>query len=136
VVDQFLAACNEHGMPASALTDNGRTYTARFGGGRNAFEYLLAILGITQQNGSANHPQTQGKVDKGGKVSLRRAGRMHHLGVGYADRGTKILAIADDTTVTVINLTTGEILSTHDIDPDRPYWRNTQRSPGRWPGLP
>jgi hypothetical protein len=59
---------------------------------------------------------------------------MHHLGVGYAHRGTKILAIADDTTITVITLETGEILSTHTIDPSKTYWRNTQRAPGRWPG--
>ncbi|KAA1414994.1 transposase, partial [Nocardioides humilatus] len=39
------------------------------------------------------------RVDVWGKVSFRRAGRMHPLGVGYAHRGTKILAIADDTTV-------------------------------------
>jgi len=35
----------------------------------------------------------------------------------------------------VIALETGEILSTHDIDPNRTYWRNTQRTPGRWPGV-
>ena len=34
----------------------------------------------------------------------------------------------------VIELHTGEILSTHDIDPTRTYWRNTQKAPGRWPG--
>ena len=45
----------------------------------------------------------------------------------------RILAIADQTTVTVMDLTTGEILSTHTIDPDRSYWRNQQKSPGRWP---
>jgi hypothetical protein len=33
-------------------------------------------------------------------------------------------------------LRTGEVLSTHDIDPARAYWRNKQRSPGRWPGRP
>ncbi len=213
VVTQFLQTCNEHGIPAATLTDNGRVYTARFGGGKNAFEYTLAALGVIQKNGAANHPQTQGKVerlhqtqkrwlaqqppadtlatlqtqldvlrdvynnhrphraldratpasayqalpkasppaeqqhppghyrlrydhvDTWGKVSLRRAGRMHHLGVGYAHRGTRILAIADDTTVTVINLTTAEILSHHDIDPTKNYWRNTQRTPGRWPGV-
>jgi transposase InsO family protein len=211
IVETFLTACNEHGTPASTLTDNGRVYTARFGGGKNAFEYLLAALGITQKNGHPGHPQTQGKVerfhqtqkrwlagqpapatltelqqqldrwrhiyntqrphraldrrtpataytalpkakptatnraiehhrlrydrvDTWGKVSFRRAGRMHHLGVGYAHRGLKILAIADDTTVTVTNLATGEILSTHTIDPTNTYWRNTQRAPGRWPG--
>lgn len=73
-------------------------------------------------------------VDTWGKVSLRRAGRMHHLGVGYRHRGAQILAIADESTITVIGLTTGEILSTHTIEPDKTYWRNTQRAPGRWPG--
>ena len=43
VVDTFLAAIEQHGAPASTLTDNGRVYTARFGGGRNAFEYLLPL---------------------------------------------------------------------------------------------
>ena len=215
VVQTFLEACNTHGTPVSTLTDNGRVYTARHGGGKNAFEYTLATLGIKQKNGSPNHPQTQGKVerfhqtekrwlagqppaetlaelqaqldryrqiyntqrphralnrrtpataytdlpkakpannladnsavehhrlrydrvDAWGKISLRRAGKMHHLGIGYAHRGTRILAIADTTTVTVINLATSQILSRHDIDPDKPYWRNKDRNPGRWPGL-
>ena len=210
VVDTFLQASNVHGLPASTLTDNGRVYTARFGGGRNAFEYLLAALGITQKNGHPFHPQTQGKVerfhqtqkqwldaqppaatlpglqdqldafrghynehrphravqrrtpgeacrarpkagpagapsgyyrlrydhvDKGGKVSIRRAGRMHHLGIGIARAGREILAVTDPASVTVIELRTGEVLSVHDIDPARDYWRNKQRSPGRWPGL-
>lgn len=64
-------------------------------------------------------------------MSFRRAGRMHHLGIGYAHARTRVLAIADDTTITVIALETGEI---HTIDPHRTYWRNTQRAPGRWPG--
>ena len=209
VVDTFLQAGSAHGLPAPALTDNGRACTARFGGGRNAFEYLLAALGITQKNGHPFHPQTQGKVERfhqtqkrwlgrqspaatvadlqaqldvfrehynehrpnravqrqtpghayrarpkagpaaapsgyyrlrydhvnaTGKVSIRRAGRMHHLGVGSAHRGKEILAITDPATVTVIELRTGAVLSAHDIDPARGYWRNKQRSPGRWPG--
>ena len=36
--------------------------------------------------------------------------------------------------VTVVALDTGEILSTHRIEPDRRYWRNQRRDPGRWPG--
>ena len=209
VVTSFLTATEQHGVPASTLTDNGRVYTARFGGGRNAFEYLLPLLGVTQKNGSPSHPQTQGKIERfhqtlkrwlaahpaaitlaelqtqldafrehynehrphralnrstpgqayratpkalpaetrtpghyrirydlvgtNGKVSLRRAGRMHHLGIGYQHRGTRILALADDTTVTVIALHTGEVLSTHLIDPARSHWRNNEKAPGRWP---
>lgn len=54
---------------------------------------------------------------------------MHHLSVGYHHRGTRILALADDTTVTIIALHTGEVLSTHTIDPTRNYWRNQQNPP-------
>ena len=209
VVTTFLTAIDEHGTPASTLTDNGRVYTARFGGGRNAFEYVLPLLGVRQKNGSPGHPQTQGKierfhqtlkrcltaqptaetisqlqtqldafrqhynehrphrardrstpaaayqatpkaqptggsdahyrlrydtVDKTGRITLRRAGRMHHLGIGARHRGKRVLAIIDETTVTITHLDTGEIIATNAIDPHRGYWRNTQREPGRWPG--
>ena len=60
----FLDLVERYGPPASTLTDNGRVYTARFGGGRNAFEYLLPLLGVRQKNGSPGHPQTQGKVER------------------------------------------------------------------------
>lgn len=64
VVDTFTATINKYGAPASTLTDNGLVYTARFRGSRNAFEYLLADLGIQQKNGHPYHPQTQGKIER------------------------------------------------------------------------
>lgn len=211
VVNTFLACVDQYGPPASTLTDNGRVYTARHSQARNAFEYVLAALGIMQKNGAPNHPQTQGKIERfhqtlkrwlsarprartipelqhqldtfrdhynaqrphraldgrtpddtysatprtapasarpdaghyrlrydhvgtNGKISFRRAGRMHHLGVGYRHRGKRVLALADDATVTVVHLDSGEILSEHTIDPARSYWRNQQQEPGRWPG--
>jgi transposase InsO family protein len=212
VIDTFATAIVQHGAPASTLTDNGSVFTARFTGGRNGFEHLLASLGITQKNGHPAHPQTQGKierfqqtlkkwltvqpraatltglqaqldafadlynhhrphralhgttpaaayaagvkatpsrspcdghwrvrhdrVDKGGKISLRRAGRMHHLSAGAAHRGSPVLLIIDTREVTVVHLATGEILSRHDIDPTRGYWPNKDKEPGRWPGSP
>lgn len=69
VVDTFTKTGNQHGYPASTLTDNGMVYTVRFAGlgrqgGRNQFETELRRLGITQKNGRGNHPQTQGKVER------------------------------------------------------------------------
>lgn len=58
---------------------------------------------------------------------------MHHLGIGRRHTRTRILAIADETTITVIQLETGEVLSEHTIDPTRGYWRNKNTPPGRWP---
>lgn len=209
VVTTFLTTTEHHGVPASTLTDNGRVYTARFGGGRNAFEYLLPLLGTKQKNGSPGHPQTQGKIERfhqtlkrwltahptattltqlqhqldtfrttyneqrphrsnnhntpvdtyratpkahpatpseghyrlrydhvadNGKMSLRHAGHMHHLGIGVEHRRKRILALIDETTVTIIHLDTAEIIATNTINPDRNYWRNNMKEPGRWPG--
>ena len=75
-------------------------------------------------------------TDKKGAMTLRRAGRLYHLKIGAAHARRRILAIVDEAEVTVVALDTGEVLSTHRIDPDRGYWRNTRRDPGRWPGSP
>ena len=64
VIDTFTENINEYGPPQSTLTDNGVVYTARFTKGKNGFEYLLAVLGIKQKNGSPSHPQTQGKIER------------------------------------------------------------------------
>jgi transposase InsO family protein len=210
VVAVFLDVVDDHGPPASTLTDNGSVYTSRFTGGRNAFEYLLPLLGVRQKNGSPGHPQTQGKIerfhqtqkrwlaarpavrtlaelqrqldefqehyneqrphralyrrtpgqayrqtpkaapatnghaqghyrlrydrlDTKGKMSLRRAGRMHHLGIGTPHAHKRVLALADEHRITVIDLETGEVLSVHLIEPAKAYWRNQNKEPGRWP---
>ena len=67
-------------------------------------------------------------------MTLRRAGRLHHLNTGAAHARQRVLAIVDEREVTVVALATGEILSTHLIEPGRRYWRNQRRDPGRWPG--
>ncbi|GMM96719.1 integrase core domain-containing protein [Microbacterium luteum] len=72
VTDTFTIAATEHGYPAGTLTDNGMVYTTRLArGGRgrgdgagNAFETLLADLGIAQKNGKPFKPTTQGKIER------------------------------------------------------------------------
>ena len=68
VVDTFRTAIENHGSPASTLTDNGLVYTTRFsGGGRgglNGFEKELRKRRIVQKNSRPNHPTTCGKVER------------------------------------------------------------------------
>ena len=68
VVTTFDTTCDQHGHPASVLTDNGLYYTARFsrGGinGPNRFEQHLIELGIQQKHSRPNHPTTCGKVER------------------------------------------------------------------------
>jgi transposase InsO family protein len=73
-------------------------------------------------------------TDSKGAMTLRRGGRLYHLKIGAAFARRRVLAIVDEQEVTVVALDTGEILSTHRIEPDKGYWRNTRRDPGRWPG--
>ena len=73
-------------------------------------------------------------VDRFGKLTLRHASRLHHLGIGITHAHTPVLILVTSHTVTVISKTGHHILSSHQIDPDKNYWRNHQKNPGRWPG--
>lgn len=64
-------------------------------------------------------------VDQFGKLSLRRAGKMHHLGIGIEHQHKKVILIIDHFKVSVVEKKTGEILSKHEINPSRNYWTNT-----------
>ena len=63
-------------------------------------------------------------VDQFGKISLRRAGKMHHLGIGVEHRLKRVIVVVDHYKVSVVEKKTGEILSQHEIQPTRTYWTN------------
>lgn len=73
-------------------------------------------------------------TDGKGAITLRRGGRLHHLNAGILHARRRVLAIVDEQEVTLVALDTGEILSSHRIEPGKGYWRNQRRDPGRWPG--
>ena len=58
---------------------------------------------------------------------------MHHLAIGRAHARKRVLALADDQHITVIEIETGEVLSTHLIEPAKSYWRNQDKQPDRRP---
>jgi transposase InsO family protein len=73
-------------------------------------------------------------VDQFGKLTLRHGSRLHHLGIGRTHAHTPALILVAAHTVTVISKTSHHVLSSHTIDPDKNYWRNQNKNPGRWPG--
>jgi transposase InsO family protein len=60
------------------------------------------------------------RVDQTGKVSLRYAGKLRHLGIGRAHRGRHVLLLVHDRDVRVLD-TNGQPVAEHHIDPDRTY---------------
>jgi len=67
------------------------------------------------------------KVDKVGRVTLRYNSRLHHIGLGVAHRGKRILILAADLDVRVVT-EEGELLRELVLDPTRDY----QGLGGRW----
>lgn len=60
------------------------------------------------------------RIDNNGKVTLRHRTRLHHIGVGHAHKGTRVLLLVDGLDVRVISLA-GELLRHLTLDPTRDY---------------
>lgn len=50
------------------------------------------------------------RVDKTGCVTLRVAGRLHHIGIGRTHAHTRVLILVQDLNIKIINAATGEPL--------------------------
>jgi transposase InsO family protein len=60
------------------------------------------------------------RVDQTGKVTLRYAGKLRHLGIGRAHRGQHVLMLIHERDVRVLT-TDGQHIAQHHIDPNRTY---------------
>lgn len=61
------------------------------------------------------------RVDRDGKLTLRSASRLHHIGIGRDQAGTHVLMLIRDLDVRIIAEDTGELLRELTIDPSRDY---------------
>ena len=60
-------------------------------------------------------------IDPTGTVSLRRAGRMHHVMIGRPYKRTPVILIIDDLDIRVVDKTTGELLRHLKLNPEIGY---------------
>ena len=77
---------------------------------------LTEPFSVTRQR-SGRHDH----IDAGGTVTLRRKGRLHHIGIGCRHAHTPILMIVQDLNIRIINPTTGELLRQLTLNPNRDY---------------
>ena len=61
------------------------------------------------------------RIDQAGVITLRVAGRLHHIGVGRTCTGTRVLILAQDLHIRILNAATGELLRELTLDPTRDY---------------
>ncbi|MEZ0358503.1 IS481 family transposase [Mycobacterium sp. SA01] len=61
------------------------------------------------------------RVDDYGTLTLRLAGRLHHISIGRTHARTRVLMLVQDLHVRIINAATGELIRELTIDPTRDY---------------
>jgi transposase InsO family protein len=60
------------------------------------------------------------RIDNSGVITLRHNSRLHHIGLGRRHAGTRVLVLARDLDIRVLN-TDGELLRKLTLDPSRDY---------------
>lgn len=81
--------------------------------------YNARAKAIPDKNTAAHFRIRDDIVHATGSVTLRRAGRMHHIKLGTPQAGTPVRMLIHDLHVIVINRDTGEILRELTINPDK-----------------
>ena len=69
------------------------------------------------------------RIDKAGKITLRYQGQLYSIGVGRTHTRTRVLILAQDRHIRIVNAATGELLRELVLDPARRY-QPTGRPPG------
>jgi len=61
------------------------------------------------------------RIDQAGVITLRVAGRLHHIGVGRTYTGTRVLVLIQDHRIRIIHAATGELLRELTLNPTNDY---------------
>ena len=99
--------------------------------GRTPADVYAARAKATPNSNDGHWRIRHDKVDNTGRVTLRHASRLHHIGLGYEHNNTTVRILIHDLHITVINAETGEIIRDPTLDPNRDY-----QPLGRPPGPP
>lgn len=86
-----------------------------------------------RQDDSTHYRIRIDRLDPKGKATRRRAGKMHQLGARAINARKRVLMLVDHSTITITELSTGEVLSQHLIQADTSYWPDQPKPQGRWP---
>ena len=110
LLDDFTTDYNHH-RPHRALPHHATPAVA----------YTATPKATPTPSDDPHHRVRRDIVDTNGKVTLRLAGRLHHIGLGRTHARTPIILLIDDHDVRIIDAATGELLRELTIDPTRDY---------------
>jgi hypothetical protein len=124
-LDAFTAICNTR-RPHRSLPHRATPATA----------YAARPKAVPGNRAAGTHDRVRTDIiDANDTVTPRTGGKLHHIGIGRTHAGTRIIMLAQDLHVRVINAATGELLRELTLNPDRNY-QPTGRPAGPTPATP
>ena len=121
LLDAFVKEYNEH-RPHRSLKHRATPatiYTTR----------PKATPSTGNRDDDTHHRVRNDKIDKTGKITWRYRGQMYSIGIGRTHTGTRVIVLAQDLDIRIINATTGELLRELVLDTSKRY-QPTGRPPG------
>jgi hypothetical protein len=61
------------------------------------------------------------KIDAAGVITIRSNSHLHHIGLSKRRRGTKVIVLADDLDIRILDRDTGTLIRKLVLDPTRDY---------------
>ena len=112
LLDRFVDYYNHH-RPHSSQPHNAPPATR--------YQHLPKALPDASLDPQTHERVRHDRIDDSGVVTLRVNGRLHHIGIGRTHKRTHVIMLIQDLNIRIIHATTGEILRTLTLDPDRDY---------------
>jgi transposase InsO family protein len=109
-IDDFVDEYNHH-RPHCSLPHRATPATV----------YSARLKATPGERLDSHHRVRTDRVDDTGSITLRLAGRLHHIGVGRTHARTHVLMLVRDLDVRIINAATGELIRELTLDPTRDY---------------
>ena len=119
LLDRFRTLYNHH-RPHSALPHRATPTTA----------YTARPKAGPGDRSADTHTRVRtDRIDTGGKVTLRHAGKLYSIGLGRTHARTRVLILVEDLNIRIIDAATGELLRDLVLDTTKRY-QGTGRPPG------
>src|SRR5262245_9590 len=112
LLDRFVDVYN-HRRPHRALPHRATP--------ASVYHSLPKALPASSRDADTHDRIRRDRVDATGVVTLRHAGRLHHIGIGRTHARTHVLLLVQDLHIRVIDAATGELLRELVLDPGRDY---------------
>jgi transposase InsO family protein len=120
LLDAFVEAYNQH-RPHKSLPHRATPAAV--------YHTLPKALPDANRDADTHDRIRHDRIDDSGVVTLRAAGRLHHIGIGRTHARTHVILLIHDLHIRVVDATTGELLRELTLDPTRDY-QPTGRPPG------